>query len=891
MNRKPLNMKKSLLTGLLALWAIHPASGQDLTVKDGLQFWLKADAGVTVAGGKVTEWKDQSGKGNDTSQTDAASQPTLAAAAVNGKPAIHFDDTDAPQFLVAPDSPSLTLAGDITTFFVARFDDFATYRAVWAQTQVNQPAPNDWYALPTSGIPRAYRGNGQGQNASADSDKALPAGQFVLVGWDMGGKKLTHYWKALPTGGRDLDTNVIAGANQALLVGSRDDKVTMMKGDIAEILIYDRALTSTERASVVAYLGVKYLYGTLDPAADADNDGLTNGQELTLGTDPTDPDTDADGVNDGDEVNKFQTNPLRKELKITLPAPIFFEDFEKVALGEIPAGWAVTNNTDSLNPGIDIGDPKSDAYLNWLVIDRNQVYLNGTNGINVWEAGDPDGRVSSIVPGQLVNGVELTAEDLMVGKFLYAESDERGGNQEQAVFSPNYDLTGKTNIWLSFHSSYLQNQDSIGVVEYSIDGGASWLPVLYMLDGPDIVYLPDGKVDAVTTFTQDQTDTANAQPYGAFLGGPISQDLAPYVSARLNDNNVESHRVELYPLPKADNQSKVKLRFMQAGTGSWYFGIDNVGIYSMSGGTASSGNPAELGQTVNGFQDDFTGATRDPNWKAVGPGGDLYEQSNGLLHVNVHSQDPNHLLYMAPGYSNSVQEVLARIRTTAFGTGDPARAGIGVGVQTNSTDLSRGINLHFRDNTQDNVPGRQFKLLDDARAWGPPGLRTNVPGQTTLGWSNNTWYWLRLRLDPKGDGTNSAFGKVWVADGATPEPADWQLTWKDSAIPKPLRSGYAGITGSSIDGLGNFEVDYILIKAAGLPQITVNFAPTGPAPTPPAITSMFLLSPKNYQIVWYGNALLQQATAVNGSYTNTTGVAATGQITNSVPAAFYRLSP
>src|SRR4029077_11517525 len=123
-----------------------------------------------------------------------------------------------------------------------------------------------------------------------------------VVGWDMAGSTVTHYWKGVNTGGGRINTNVIASANQSLLVGSRDDKVTKMKGDIAEILIYDRALSAAERASVVSYLGVKYFYGNLAPAADADKDGLTNGQELTLGTDPTDPDSDGDGVSDGDEV-------------------------------------------------------------------------------------------------------------------------------------------------------------------------------------------------------------------------------------------------------------------------------------------------------------------------------------------------------------------------------------------------------------------------------------------------------------------------------------------------------------------------------------------------------------------------------------------------------------
>jgi hypothetical protein len=43
---------------------------------------------------------------------------------------------------------------------------------------------------------------------------------------------------------------------------------------------------------------------------DSDDDGLTDGEEIAIGTDPFDPDTDDDGLSDGDEVNVHGTDPL-----------------------------------------------------------------------------------------------------------------------------------------------------------------------------------------------------------------------------------------------------------------------------------------------------------------------------------------------------------------------------------------------------------------------------------------------------------------------------------------------------------------------------------------------------------------------------------------------------
>lgn len=48
-------------------------------------------------------------------------------------------------------------------------------------------------------------------------------------------------------------------------------------------------------------------------AADSDGDGLTDAEELALGTDPHNPDTDNDGLTDGEEVKKYKTDPLNPD--------------------------------------------------------------------------------------------------------------------------------------------------------------------------------------------------------------------------------------------------------------------------------------------------------------------------------------------------------------------------------------------------------------------------------------------------------------------------------------------------------------------------------------------------------------------------------------------------
>lgn len=90
--------------------------------------------------------------------------------------------------------------------------------------------------------------------------------------------------------------------------------------------------------------------------ADPDNDGLKNVDELPERTLPTNPDTDGDGLSDGDEVNIFKTSPI-KDVTDTRPAAIE---------NRYTDGSQIKNGYDPLTPGLKINPTRQSQ------IDRSQ---------------------------------------------------------------------------------------------------------------------------------------------------------------------------------------------------------------------------------------------------------------------------------------------------------------------------------------------------------------------------------------------------------------------------------------------------------------------------------------------------------------------------------------
>src|SRR5665213_722756 len=227
-----------------------------LAVTNGLKLWLAADVGVqTDAFGDVTNWLDQSPDMNNATPTNATTAPILMASVQNGKPMVTFNG--GLQFLqVTGDNTMAFMTGNISAFSVAPFSNYTTYRDVLGKVGANgYPAPVEQFYYTGTGLPYLAVGHGTGAQESLviSTGNAVPAGIFCALGFTINGSRGTNYFDYSITGSGALTIPEVDGGTP-LRIGRRQDNVVIMDGGVAEILIYNRAVSDSERIQILNYL-------------------------------------------------------------------------------------------------------------------------------------------------------------------------------------------------------------------------------------------------------------------------------------------------------------------------------------------------------------------------------------------------------------------------------------------------------------------------------------------------------------------------------------------------------------------------------------------------------------------------------------------------------------
>ena len=287
----------------------------------------------------------------------------------------------------------------------------------------------------------------------------------------------------------------------------------------------------------------------------------------------------------GTDIATTNTFTIGKVINITLPAPIFFENFDSTAEGSAPTGWTVSNQSTSQGVEFDLNHIGSTAYANFTVVTTNRlagdfIAYNDTTPTSApfdQILGAP--RNSYIVNGSFVR-------TFANNKVFFGASGYHGGaSQILEAVTPSINLSGKSDIYISFHGLMEQYHDSIEGIEVSADGGTTWAPVAYYLDPPDIV-ITNGVVDLEATYNRVGAEIATTPEgaggfYAFFLKAPLDAEVGTRTRPLASSDAADGIRVELIRVPQADNKADVKFRFFIAGTDSWYFGFDDFGVYSI----------------------------------------------------------------------------------------------------------------------------------------------------------------------------------------------------------------------------------------------------------------------------------------------------------------------
>lgn len=155
-----------------------------------------------------------------------------------------------------------------------------------------------------------------------------------------------------------------SGGNAAINANNEVDFEDLPDGDYIFQFTTNIALAPCTNESVEVTISVN------DCLPDSDNDGLKDGEEATLGTDPNNEDTDGDGINDSEEVGADLNNPLDEDedgIIDALDSNVLDSDMDGVVDQLDPANDnpCIPDNTiglcDTDNDGISDGDEIADG--------------------------------------------------------------------------------------------------------------------------------------------------------------------------------------------------------------------------------------------------------------------------------------------------------------------------------------------------------------------------------------------------------------------------------------------------------------------------------------------------------------------------------------------------
>ncbi len=238
----------------------------------GLLLWLDADVGlftdaaatipVTADGDVVGTWQDQSGNGNDFSQTTASKKPEFKTSQINSKDVVRFDGID--NLLTAPNFSSV-LEGSIfvtyqLTAALADFSNLLSTSDEASDTEFFLARPFDFAVNPNLII---------ANRRGVPEDKVKGDTIIVAATVYLSTFRSNNIAYTMRVNGNDETIGILTGANTGSWFGdisARDNftvgalkrlaEVGFLKGDIRQMLVYDTNIAGADLSNVENFLAL-----------------------------------------------------------------------------------------------------------------------------------------------------------------------------------------------------------------------------------------------------------------------------------------------------------------------------------------------------------------------------------------------------------------------------------------------------------------------------------------------------------------------------------------------------------------------------------------------------------------------------------------------------------
>jgi PKD repeat protein len=227
---------------------------QSVVIADSLRLWLRADRGVTLNGSTVSSWADQSSNNLNATQSTAANQPTFVSTnpTLNGLSSLRFDGTN--DLLNGGLIPRFG-SNSLSVFMIASGGNQNTTNAVMLSSGTGTTG---WWFTRRASAGRIGVLNNNNTLQGTTTSLPVTGYNFRLFGYN----KVFGTSAFLKVNGNSEISSTTAAAingftNANYQIGAGSG-ANFLNGDIAEMMVFTKTLSTDEQAGIEKYLMDKY---------------------------------------------------------------------------------------------------------------------------------------------------------------------------------------------------------------------------------------------------------------------------------------------------------------------------------------------------------------------------------------------------------------------------------------------------------------------------------------------------------------------------------------------------------------------------------------------------------------------------------------------------------